>query len=48
MSEHKHIEEEREFILRRWINLTQENHILIAPALSLAAFILLACSSRSP
>ncbi len=42
MSEHKHIEEEREFILRRWINITQENHILIAPVLSLAAFILLA------
>ncbi len=42
MSEHKHIEEEREFILRRWINITQENHILLAPILSLAAFVLLA------
>ncbi len=28
--------------MRRWINITQENHILLAPVLSLAAFVLLA------
>ena len=46
-SRHQHLDEPRRRFGRRWLDLTSENHILIAPLISLAAFICIALGNKS-
>ena len=41
------IERGEERLARRWLDLTRENHIFIAPAISFAAFVMLAIGDKS-
>ena len=45
--QHRHMEEPRRRFGRRWLDLTSENHILVAPFISLAAFICIALGNKS-
>ena len=42
-----HRDQQRERFGRRWLDLTSENHILVAPLISLAAFICIALGNKS-
>ena len=44
---HQHMEEPRRRFGRRWLELTSENHTLVAPIISLAAFICIAIGNKS-
>ena len=46
-SRHQHLDEPRRRFGRRWLDLTSEHHILIAPLISLAAFICIALGNKS-
>ena len=46
-SHHQHLDEPRRQFGRRWLDLTSENHILVAPFISLAAFICIALGNKS-
>ncbi len=46
-SHHQHLDGPRRQFGRRWLDLTSENHILVAPFISLAAFICIALGNKS-
>jgi hypothetical protein len=45
--QHGHLDEPRRKFGREWLELTREDHILIAPVISFAAFVCIAIGNRS-
>jgi Ion channel len=44
---HPHLEEPRRRALAQWFELTRDDHILVAPLISFAAFVVIAIGNRS-
>lgn len=45
--QHPHMERQRRTFVREWVEVTREDHILIAPVISFAAFMCIAIGNKS-